>query len=85
MTLQALGRPGDRRAYPRVTCTLTCAVPGLGDGRVLNVSDGGAFVALPDTQIHPPRNLQLRLQLGETAVDLPADVLIGRIARLKVR
>lgn len=75
MTLQALGRPGDRRAYPRVTCTLTCAVAGLGDGRVINVSDGGAFVALPDTQMHPPRHLQLRLQIGESALELPADVV----------
>ena len=48
MTLQALGRPGDRRAYPRVTCTLSCAVAGLGEGRVLNVSDGGAFIARKD-------------------------------------
>lgn len=75
MTLQALGRPGDRRVYPRVTCTLACGVPGLGDGRVLNVSDGGAFVALPDTQLHPPRSVQLRLQLGEPALELPAEVV----------
>ena len=75
MNLQALGRPGDRRAFPRVTCTLTCAVTGLGDGRVLNVSDGGAFVALPDTQVHPPRNVHVRLNLGEPALEIPAEVV----------
>ena len=75
MNLQALGRPGDRRAYPRVTCTLTCAVAGLGEGRVLNVSDGGAFVALPDTQVHPPRHVQVRLGLTDPPLELPAEVV----------
>lgn len=75
MNLQAYGRPGDRRAFPRVTCTLPCAVAGLGEGRVLNVSDGGAFVTLPDTQAHPPRSVQLRIALAETPLDLPADVV----------
>jgi hypothetical protein len=74
VNLQALGRPGDRRAYPRVTCTLTCAVAGLGDGRVLNVSDGGAFVACP-TPRSTRRAVQLRLALGETPLDLPAEVV----------
>ncbi len=73
MNLQALGRPGDRRANPRVTCTLACTVHGLGEGRVLNMSDGGAFVALPDTQVHPPRTIQL--QLGEPTQQLVAEVV----------
>ncbi len=76
MNLQALGRPGDRRAYPRVTCTLPCAVPGLGEGSVLNVSDGGAFVALPETQVHPPRQIHLRLALAEPPIALPAEVVL---------
>ncbi len=75
MNLQAYGRPGDRRAFPRVTCTLPCAVAGLGEGRVLNVSDGGAFITLPDTQAHPPRSVQVRIALAETPLDLPADVV----------
>lgn len=75
MNLQAYGRPGDRRAAPRVTCTLPCAVPGLGDGKLLNVSDGGAFIALPETQAHPPRTIQVRLALADTHLELPAEVV----------
>ena len=75
MNLQALGRPGDRRAYPRVTCTLSCAVAGLGDGQVLNVSDGGAFVALPETQVHPPRQIHLRLAISDPPLEMPAEVV----------
>ncbi|HEY0136900.1 MAG TPA: PilZ domain-containing protein, partial [Nannocystis sp.] len=75
VNLPALGRPGDRRAYPRVTCTLTCAVPGLGEGRVLNVSDGGAFIALPAAQVHPPRHIQVRLGLTDPPIELPAEVV----------
>jgi hypothetical protein len=75
VNLQALGRPGDRRAYPRVTCTLTCAVAGLGEGRVLNVSDGGAFVALPDTQVHPPRRAPPPRHRRDPPLELPAEVV----------
>lgn len=75
MNHPALGRPGDRRAYPRVTCTLTCAVPGLGEGHVLNVSDGGAFITLPTAQVHPPRHVQVRLGLTDPPIELPAEVV----------
>ncbi len=75
MNLPDLGRPGDRRAYPRVTCTLTCAVTGLGEGRVLNVSDGGAFVTLPTATAHPPRQIQVRLGLTDPPIELPAEVV----------
>lgn len=75
MNLQAYGRPGDRRATPRVTCTLPCAVAGLGDGKLLNVSDGGAYIALPETQAHPPRTITVRLNLGDAPHELPAEVV----------
>lgn len=82
MNVQPYGRPGDRRVYPRVACTLTCAVAGLGDGRVLNISDGGAFVALPDLHAHLPGQLHLRVVFGgnERPLDIAARVV--RVAAL---
>lgn len=80
VNLQAYGPPVDRRAAPRVTCTLAGAVIGTGDGRVLNISDSGAFIALPEAQAHPTRNITLRLVLGGTTYTLPAEVV--RLAAL---
>jgi ubiquinone/menaquinone biosynthesis C-methylase UbiE len=42
---------------------------------MVNVSDGGAFLNLPDVQVHPPRNILVRLTLGDRAVELPAEVV----------
>jgi ubiquinone/menaquinone biosynthesis C-methylase UbiE/pimeloyl-ACP methyl ester carboxylesterase/c-di-GMP-binding flagellar brake protein YcgR len=85
VNVQPYGRPGDRRAYPRVACTLTCSVADLGTGRVLNVSDGGAFIALPDLHAHLPD--QLRLQLSQLGGDQTIDVSarVVRVAALSPR
>ncbi|HEY8375142.1 MAG TPA: PilZ domain-containing protein [Nannocystis sp.] len=82
MNIQPYGRPGDRRAFPRVACTLLCSVAGLGGGRVLNISDGGAFVALSEPHANLPDDLQVVLDFGtgEPAVDLSARVV--RVAAL---
>lgn len=82
MNVQPYGRPGDRRAFPRVPCTLQCTLANLGSGRVLNVSDGGAFVALSDQHAQLPNELQLSLPLlgADQALDVSARVV--RIAAL---
>lgn len=82
MNVQPYGRPGDRRAFPRVACTLPCIVSGIGDGRLLNVSDGGAFIALPEVHTHLPGELRLRVSLAanDGPIDLPARVV--RVAAL---
>ncbi|MCY1004718.1 PilZ domain-containing protein [Nannocystis pusilla] len=82
MNVQPYGRPGDRRVYPRVACTLVCTVANVGSGRVLNVSDGGAFVALPDQHAHLPSQLLLSVALlgSDQAVDVSARVV--RVAAL---
>lgn len=82
MNVQPYGRPGDRRVFPRVACTLTCNVAEIGDGRILNVSDGGAFVALPEHHAHLPNRLRLRFALAEAErpIDLTAKVV--RVAAL---
>lgn len=46
VSVQPYGRPGDRRTYPRITCSLECTIFGVGEARILNVSVGGAFVAV---------------------------------------
>ncbi len=68
--------------FPRVACTLVCTVANVGSGRVLNVSDGGAFVALPDQHAHLPSQLQLSVALlgSDQAVDVSARVV--RVAAL---
>lgn len=78
MNVQPYGRPGDRRAFPRVACTLACTIVGVGDGRILNVSDGGLFIALPDAQTHLPGQLRVRVTLAERGE--PVD-LVGRVVR----
>ncbi len=46
MSVQPYGRPGDRRTYPRITCSIECTIFGVGEARLLNLSVGGAFVAV---------------------------------------
>jgi ubiquinone/menaquinone biosynthesis C-methylase UbiE len=70
------GRPGERRADPRVESAAECEIPELGVGKILNISVSGAFVGLADDlDRHPPR-IRLRSHLGDgLEIDLAADVV----------
>lgn len=82
MNVQPYGRPGDRRAFPRVSCSLTCTVTGIGEGRLLNVSDGGAFIALPEVHTHLPGELRLKVTLTSNERPLEAAARVVRVAAL---
>jgi len=69
------GRPGDRRALPRVQCALDCTVAEIGAGRLLNLSVGGAFVAFAGELETPGDQLHLRFDLEGEQVDLVGDVV----------
>lgn len=76
MTPLPYGRPGDRRAFPRVECAVECDVPEIGVGRILNISVGGAFIAFAGEIARPVALLRVRAALTDhTAIDLRAEVV----------
>lgn len=75
MTPIPYGRPGDRRAFPRVECAFECEVPQIGAGRILNISVGGAFVAFAGDVAPPGGRIRLRFPLEEEAVDVVGEIV----------
>ncbi|MEZ4385135.1 MAG: PilZ domain-containing protein [Nannocystaceae bacterium] len=69
------GRPGDRRAFPRVQCALDCSVPEIGAGRLLNLSVGGAFVAFAGELDEPGERVRVRVDLDGAPIELGAEVV----------
>jgi len=70
------GRPGDRRAFPRVHCALDCAVSEIGAGRLLNLSVGGAFIAFAGELDKPGDRVHLRFDLDDEEV-----LVVGEVVR----
>ncbi len=75
MTPVPYGRPGDRRAFPRVQCALDCAVSEIGAGRLLNLSVDGAFVAFAGEVEMPADPLHIRFELDEEPIQLIGEVV----------
>ncbi|MEZ4448358.1 MAG: PilZ domain-containing protein [Nannocystaceae bacterium] len=75
MTSIPYGRPGDRRAFPRVDCTVDCALAEFGAGRILNISAGGAFVAITGEVKSPALHFGLTFELDGDPLDVQVEVV----------
>ena len=78
MSVVPYGRPGDRRAFPRVSCSIECEVAGLGDGRILNISVGGAFLVFPGVLELASRSITCRFSPGDEREGLEVELEIVR-------
>lgn len=75
MTSIPYGRPGDRRAFPRVDCTVDCALADFGAGRILNISAGGAFIAVTGEMKAPALHFGLTFELDGDPVGVVVEVV----------
>lgn len=78
MNILSEPRTKDRRAHPRIACSIECVIPETKKGRILNLSADGALVALAEPLQEKQTDVQLQFLLED---DSQTFVIPARIVR----